>query len=381
MRTIFHLDLDAFFISVERILDPRLEGRPVIVGGDPHGRGVVAACSYEARRYGLHSAMPIRQAFKLCPSGVYLHGHYDEYVHYSRAVRRILSSYAPAIEQASIDEFYMDFTGTQKIYGPGTSLASMLQKKIMSELSLPCSIGIAGNKTVAKVASDCMKPRGITYVMPGMEKEFLAPMPVEVLPGVGRVTLRQLNSKGFYKVGDVAKASAEYFSLSMGLCGTDIWEKAQGRGHEYLNPPTEQKSISKEHTFETDVVDIKVIEEYLFRLTAKVAQMMRDKQWQTSGITIKLRYSDFTTLNRSKSVEPTDDDKTIYEVARDLLHKAFTRRVGIRLIGIHLSRFSPYCEQQLLFEEAEESRRRNMLRAVNSLRGKYGFSSVSLGSV
>ena len=203
MRTIFHLDLDAFFVSVERILDPSLNGKPVIVGGDPHGRGVVAACSYEARVYGLHSAMPIRQAFKLCPGGIYLHGHHDEYVRFSRAVKNILTNYAPLIQQASVDEFYMDFTGCRKIYGSMFTFASRLQEEIRRKLSLPCSIGIGSNKTVAKIGSDCMKPMGITYIVPGMEKEFLYHMPVETIPGVGNVMLRELNNKGFYVIGDI----------------------------------------------------------------------------------------------------------------------------------------------------------------------------------
>ncbi len=162
MRIIFHLDLDAFFVSVERVLDPSLEGKPVIVGGDPHGRGVVAACSYEARHFGLHSAMPIRTAYKLCPHGVYLHGHFKEYTRYSKAVKNLLSAYAPVIEQASVDEFYMDFTGCRKMYGSMFAFASHLQNEIWEKLSLPCSIGIGGNKTVAKIGSDCMKPKGIT---------------------------------------------------------------------------------------------------------------------------------------------------------------------------------------------------------------------------
>src|SRR5690606_9509542 len=177
MRTIFHLDLDAFFVSVERILDPKLNGKPVIVGGDPkYGRGVVAACSYEARKFGLHSAMPIRTAYKLCPHGIYMHGHGDEYIRFSKAVKNILDQYAPLIEQASIDEFYLDMTGTQRMYGSMFAFAAHIQKEIWEKPGLPCSIGIGSNKTVAKIGSDCMKPTGITYILNGMEKEFLAPM-------------------------------------------------------------------------------------------------------------------------------------------------------------------------------------------------------------
>lgn len=375
MRTIFHLDLDAFFVSVERILDPSLNGRPVIVGGDPHGRGVVAACSYEARTYGLHSAMPIRTAYKLCPGGIYLHGHYDEYIHFSHAVKNILTVYAPMIQQASIDEFYMDFTGCGKIYGSMFSFASKLQDEIMKKLSLPCSIGVGSNKTVAKIGSDCMKPMGITYVIPGMEKEFLSHMPVETIPGVGKVMQRDLNNKGIYLIGDVAKLSADYWGTAYGKYGIDLWRKANGEGTEYLTVEHEQKSISKETTFGSDVTNNQTIYEVLFELTGRVCQNLRDENLVASTVHIKLRYSDFQTLTRSRTLKPTDDDKIIFETAKDLMVKAHTRRVGVRLIGVGLSRFSNFYEQEVLFED-DEIRRKKLFRAINSLRKKYTYSII-----
>lgn len=379
MRTIFHLDLDAFFVSVERILDPSLTGKPVIVGGDPHGRGVVAACSYEAREYGLHSAMPIRHAYRLCPNGVYLHGHHKEYSRYSKAVKHILEEYAPMLEQASIDEFYMDFTGCGRIYGSLYMFASKLQKEILDKLGLPCSIGIAGNKTVAKIGSDCMKPQGITYVLPGMEKEFLAPMPVETIPGVGKVTLKSLHSKGFYKIGDMTKVSEDYFASAFGKWGSALWHKAHGEGAEYLNPPQARKSISKERTYHEDVMDKNKIEATLFKLTGQVCQMLRDRNWQTSTISIKLRYSDFQTITRAKTIQPTDDDRKIYDIAVDLFRKAYTRRVSVRLIGIHLTKFSEFGEQEFLFPD-KDIQREKMLKAVNKIRAIYGYSSIQLGA-
>jgi len=379
MRTIFHLDLDAFFISVERILDPTLEGKPVVVGGDPHGRGVVAACSYEARKYGLHSAMPIGEAFRLCPNGIYLHGHHQEYTNYSKAVERLLESYAPLIEQASIDEFYMDFTGCGKTYGPPLVLARRLQEEVLRELSLPCSIGIGSNKTIAKIASDFMKPRGITFVVPGMEKEFLRRMPVEALPGVGKVTLKELNAKGFYKVGDIAKLSGDYLAAAFGKHGLDLWNKANGMGNDCLSVSYERKSISKENTFAEDVSDKKKVEKELFHLTGHVCQSLRNKNWLTATISIKLRYSDFVTVIRSRTIIPTDDDQVIFQTALDLFNKACQRRVAVRLIGIHLGNFSETVEQESLFVEGEPSRRKRMLSAVNVLRDKYGYTSLSVG--
>ncbi|MFA7290296.1 MAG: DNA polymerase IV, partial [Melioribacteraceae bacterium] len=248
MKTIFHLDLDAFFVSVERVLDPSLEGKPVIVGGDPNSRGVVAACSYEARKYGLHSAMPIKTAYKLCPQGIYLHGSHKEYVRFSKNVKAILENYSPMIEQASIDEFFMDFTGCEYIYGSLFMFASRLQKEIWDKLSLPCSIGIGSNKNVAKIGSDCMKPKGITYIIHGYEKEFLAPMPISVIPGVGKVTQKTLNSKGFYVISDIQNSPADYFALLFGKHGISLWNRANGEGSDLLTLSHQRKSISKETT-------------------------------------------------------------------------------------------------------------------------------------
>ena len=380
MRTIFHLDLDAFFVSVERILDPSLKGKPVIVGGDPkYGRGVVAACSYEARVYGLHSAMPIRTAYKLCPHGIYIHGSHGEYSRFSKAVKKILEQYAPIVQQASIDEFYMDFTGCKNVYGSLFAFASYLQKEILERLSLPCSMGIGSNKTIAKIGSDCMKPNGITYILPGMEKEFLAPMPVEAIPGVGKVTLQDFHSKGIYRIGDITKLSLDYFAAAYGKYGIDLYRKACGEGGEYLVIEHEQKSISHERTF-ADVTSKEFLKEKLFYLAGKVCQELRDMDWLASDVHIKLRYSDFNTLTRSRMIKPTDDDKTIFDVAWNMLMKAHTRRVAVRLVGIGVSKFSKFSEQQELFEW-EEMKRRRMLRAVTKIRDKYGYEILMFGSV
>ncbi len=379
MRTIFHLDLDAFFVSVERILDPKLNGKPVIVGGDPkYGRGVVAACSYEARKFGLHSAMPIRTAYKLCPHGIYMHGHGEEYTRFSKAVKNILEQYVPLIEQASIDEFYLDMTGTQRMYGSMFAFASRIQKEISAKLQLPCSIGIGSNKTVAKIGSDCMKPTGITYILPGMEKEFLAPMPVETIPGVGKVMKQSLNARGIYRIGDITKLPSDYLSAAFGKYGIDLWRKAHGEGTEYLTIQRTRKSISRENTFGNDITNEEEIKNNLFYLTGKVCQSLRNKGWEASTIDIKLRYIDFQTITRAKTIKPTDDDKIIFETAWSLMKRARTRRVGVRLIGVGVTNFSPFNEQEYLFEDYEVKRKK-MLRAVTRVRDKYGYESVLLG--
>ena len=381
MRTIFHLDLDSFFVSVERILNPSLIGKPVIVGADPqYGRGVVAACSYESRKFGVHSGMPIKQAYQLCPKGIYINGSHSEYGKYSKSVKRILENYAPLIEQASVDEFYMDFTGTKNIYGSMYMLAVKIQKEIEAKLLLPSSIGIGSNKTIAKICSDYAKPKGVTYIIPGMEKEFLSPLPIETIPGVGKKTLPDLHLKGIYKIGDITKLSEDYLIAAFGKYGSSLWRKANGEGSEYLNPPTERKSVSKERTYGKDENNRAEAEHTLFKLTGQVCQLIRNKNWQTSTISIKLRYSDFVTLTRAKTIKPTDDDKIIFETAVKLLRKADTRRVSIRLIGIHLTNFNEFTEQEEIFEN-DEVKRKKMFRAVTKIRDKFGYSSIQLGGI
>jgi len=381
MSTIFHLDLDTFFVSVERILDPSLKGKPVIVGANPSaGRGVVAACSYEAREYGLHSGMPINQAYKLCPNGIYLRGTVGEYSRYSEAVKNILNRYAPQIEQASIDEFYMDFTGTENIYGAMYLFAKKIQKLIKHELDLPASIGIGSNKTIAKICSDYAKPMGVTYILPGMEKDFLAPLPVEIIPGVGKVMLKSLHSKGFLKINDIANISQDYLTLAYGKTGTDLWNKANGEGKKYLSVQQKRKSISKERTFGKDEMNKEKVETTLFNLAGKVCQMLRDKDWQTSTISIKLRYSDFVTITRAKTIKATDDDKIVFDTAVKLFRANYKRRVSVRLIGIHLTKFNEFCEQEYLFDD-EEIKRKKMFRSVTKMRDKYGYSILQFGKM
>ncbi|MCX8056727.1 MAG: DNA polymerase IV [Ignavibacteria bacterium] len=375
----FHLDLDAFFISVERILEPSLVGKPVIVGGDPKGRGVVAACSYEAREFGLHSAMPIRKAYQLCPQGIYIRGHYEEYVRFSKAVKKILEKYFPQVEQASIDEFYLDYTGCERIHGHPYFFAARVQTEIRHELGLPCSIGIASNKFVAKVASDYAKPEGITFVIPGQEAEFLSPLPVEAMPGVGDVMKEELNSRGFYTIGQIAQAPKAYFAFLFGKYGEVLHDHACGKGSEIIDIKYEQKSISRETTYHTDTTDIELIEKTIFELVEDAGNALRSENFMARTIGIKLRYSDFVTITRAKTIrEPTDNDKVIYTITKELFHKAYTRRVSIRLVGVHLSGFVPAIEQMDIFPSREEKERR-VLKTIDKLKSKFGEDIISYG--
>ena len=243
---------------------------------------------------------------------------------------------------------------------------------------LPSSIGIGTNKTIAKICSDYAKPRGVTYIIPGMEKDFLAPLPVETIPGVGKVTLKDLHLKGIYMIGELANLSEDYLIAAFGKYGSALWKKANGGGSEYLNPPAERKSISKERTYGKDENNRAEIEKTLFKLTGQVCQLMRDKNWQAATVSIKLRYSDFVTLTRAKTIKPTDDDRTVFETAIKLLRKADSRRVSIRLIGIHLTKFNPFCEQEEIFED-ENIKRKKMFRAITKIRDKFGYSSIQFG--
>ena len=380
MRTIFLLDLDTFYISVERIMNPSLKGKPVIVGGDPKsGKGVVAACSYEAREYGLHSAMPIRYAYRLCPEGIYLHGSFTEYERYSNMVKRYLTGLAPVIEQASIDEFYMDFTGTQKIYGSPLTLGNYIIKEIKRKFSLPCSIGIAGNKSTAKIACDVGKPEGLIYLTPSTSKDFLGVLPVERIPGVGKKTLAKLHSFAIHKIEDITSLPLDYFTAAFGKFGVDIWHKANGEGSEYLTAEREQKGMSKEETFSKDVVSNKQIEERIFHQVCKLCHKLREDDLAASTISLKLRYSDFKTLTRSITLrEPTNQDHKAYEEAVALFRKAHTRRIGVRLIGVRFSNFKAFFDQTVLFDNKGESLKR-MYKAMDKIRGKYDYYAIKLG--
>lgn len=380
MRIIFLLDLDTFFISVERVMDPNLNGKPVIVGGDPKsGRGVVAACSYEARKYGLHSAMPIRLAYRLCPQGIYLHGNFSEYERYSNIVKKFLTGLAPVIQQASIDEFYMDFTGTQHIYGPPLMLASYIMKELKNKFGLPCSIGIAGNKSTAKIACDAGKPEGLIYLSQSTAKEFLAKLPVEIIPGVGKKTLSKLHSFAIYKIADITNLPLDYFTAAFGKFGVDIWHKASGEGQEYLTPEREQKGMSKEVTFGKDVLSNKKIEQMIFHQVCKLCYKLREESLMVSTISLKLRYTDFKTLTRSITLgKPTNQDHRAYGEAVTLFRKAHTRRIGVRLIGVRFSNFKVSFDQTTLFDNRADSMKR-MYKAVDKIRKKYDYQVIKLG--
>jgi DNA polymerase IV len=378
-RWIFHVDMDAFFVSVEEIFDPGLKGKPVIVGGDPDGRSVVAAASYEARKYGIHSAMPLSQAKRLCPKAIFIHGRHGAYGEFSRRVFNVLAKYTPDIERTSVDEGYLDMTGFERMYGHPLSVADKMKREIKERTGLNASFGISSNKLISKIASDCAKPNGILLVMPGYEREFLAPLDIKRLPGVGKVMQEKLHLLGIKTVGDIAQINKDVLESTFGKWGLDLYYSANGISNSPVEESGTVKSISRETTFETDTLEMAFIDATLFHLIEDVAHSLRAEQLQARCITLKLRYSDFKTVTRSVTLkEPTDLDKVIYENIKSLWKKAYTRRGRVRLVGAGVSNFTSAVSQPDLFEGEKMRKLKNYYRSIDKIRAKYGDDAVRI---
>ncbi|NLV71156.1 MAG: DNA polymerase IV [Actinobacteria bacterium] len=377
-RVIAHLDLDAFFAAVEESRDPSLRGKPVIVGGGE--RGVVATANYEARRYGVHSAMPIRTARTLCPHGVFLPGHHDLYRDYSRRLMSLLATYSPLVEQVSLDEAYVDLTGTERLFGPPEMTARLIQKRVKEELGLSISVGLASNKLVAKVASDYEKPAGFTVVPCGREAEFLAPLAVQRLPGVGPALLRQLRSWGVATIGDLARVPLRTLELSLGEWGEALACRARGEDANPVTPGQIVKSISREHTFETDVFDPRLLESTLIALTEDVCRRLRQSALEARTVTIKIRYANFATHTCSHTLShPTDVDEAFFREVRALFHRHWRKSSCLRLVGVGLSNLAPRAGQDDLFDQ-ELPLLRELDLKVDAIREKYGKNAVRRGA-
>jgi DNA polymerase-4 len=380
MRWVAHIDMDAFFVSVERLLDPSLAGRPVVVGGDPRGRGVVASASYEARRRGVHSAMPSRRARELCPEAVFLPGHHHLYGDYHRRVRAVLERYAPVVEAASIDEFYLDFSGCRLLYGAIFPLLRWIRDRIAGDLGLPSSAGLAANKLLAKIASGLAKPAGVLWVPPRAEADFLAPLPARTLPGVGPATERELSGLGIRRVGHLASFPERVLEGALGKWGAALARRARGISESPVSEEGERKSVGHEVTFTEDSADPEVLEAVLCRLVERAAYRLRAAGLRAGGLTLKVRYSDFRTVTRSRKVPSTDRDGDLFRAARELLAGAVSRRVRVRLLGVSLDRLGGTAEQLGLFSPERERKRGRLFPAVDRLREKFGFEAVTLGT-
>jgi len=386
VKTVFHVDMDAFFVSVEELFDPTLKGKPVVVGGRPNERGVVSAASYAARKFGVHSAMPLRTAAKLCPQAIFVEGHPTRYREYSGRVYEVLNRFSPLVEMASIDEAYLDMTGTERLHGPPLRAAHALHEAMKSETRLNCSIGIAAARLVAKVASDQAKPNGVLWVLPGREAAFLAPLDVRKIPGVGKVTEKNLHALSIRKVGDLARLDEAFLASRFGKWGLALAGKSRGldAGGWYdteIGADTDAKSLSHEHTFNEDTSDRTVLEATLARLSEMVGRRLRESGLKARTIQLKLRYSDFSTITRAHSMErPTQIDTEIFNQARALFLRNWKSGSRVRLLGVHTSSFEDTQEQMDLLDGGKHERWQQALEAADRLRDKYGDSAVSLAA-
>ena len=384
-KTIFHVDMDAFFVSVEELSDPSLKGKPVVVGGQRDERGVVSAASYEARKFGVHSAMPLRTAAKLCPHAIFVDGHPERYRECSAKVFAVLNTFSPLVEMASIDEAYLDMTGTRRLHGPPLQAAHGLHKKVKAETQLNCSIGIGASRLIAKVSSAKAKPNGILWVIPGQEAKFLAPLDVRDIPGVGKVMEQNLHAMGIRQVGDLALLEEDVLEERFGKWGLALAGKARGEDaggwfDAQVGEHEDPKSISHEHTFNDDTANQAQLEATLMRLSEMVARRLREHAFHARTIQLKLRYKDFTTITRAHSLPaPTQLDTEIFTQIRTLFRKNWKRGAEIRLLGVHVSSFEEAPASQMdLLDDGRHQRWQQAMAAADKLRDRFGESSVGL---
>ena len=386
MPTIFHLDMDAFFVSVEELFDPSLQGKPVVVGGRPHERGVVSAASYAARKFGVHSAMPLRTAYQRCPQAIFVDGHPDRYRDYSRRVHAVLDRFTPLVEMASIDEAYLDMTGTDRLYGPPLKAAHKLHAAIGEETGLRCSIGIATSRLVAKVSSDQAKPNGVLWIYPGLEARFLAPLEIRRIPGVGKVTEKRLQALGIRRVGDLAQLEEKTLEQRFGKWGLALAGKARGEDaggwfDAAVGERGDPKSISHEHTFSVDTADAGLLASTLVKLSEMVARRLREHGLHARTVQVKLRSSAFETVLRARSLaEPTQLDVEISRQARALFQENWTPGSAVRLLGVQISGLTREAGQRNLLEDSQQTRWRDAMAAADKLRDRFGDGSVGLAS-
>lgn len=385
-RTVFHVDMDAFFVSVEELFDPSLKGKAVVVGGQREERGVVAAASYEARKFGVHSAMPLRTAAKLCPQAIFVNGHPDRYRSCSEKVHAVLESFTPQVEMASIDEAYLDMTGTERLHGPPLLAAHKLHQKMKTDTRLNCSIGIGTSRLIAKVCSGKAKPHGMLYVVPGQESRFLAPLDVRDIPGVGKVTEQKLHAHGVSTVGDLTRLEDDFLELNLGKWGLALAGKARGEDagawfDGVIGEMDAAKSISHEHTYDRDTSNVEEIESTLMRLSEMVGRRLRESQFHARTLQLKLRYKDFTTITRARTLEaPTHLDNEIYRQIRTLFHGNWRKGAEVRLLGVQASSFENAPSQGNLLEDQGREKWQHALLAADRLRDRFGEKSITLGT-
>ena len=371
MRAIIHMDLDTFFVSCERLIDSKLNGKPILIGGTSD-RGVVAACSYEARRFGIHSAMPMRMARQLCPEAIVLRGNSGVYSKYSQQVTDIIKESVPLYEKSSVDEFYIDLSGMDKFFGC-YQLGSELRQKIIRESGLPISFGLSVNKTVSKIATGEAKPNNELNILSGTEKKFLAPLSVKKIPMVGDATYRSLCNLGVKRIKTIQEMPMEVMQKVFGKSGIMMWKKANGIDNSPVIPYRERKSISTERTFDKDTIDVRKLESLITAMAENLIYQLRRGNKLTACITVKIRYSDFQTYTMQKRIPYSASDHFIIPVTLDLYRKLYTRRMLIRLIGVRFSHLVEGGHQINLFEDVNLIK---LYQAMDNIREKYGDRAI-----
>jgi len=379
-RGIFHIDLDAFFVSVEQALDPKLMGKPVIVGGDPERRGVVASASYEARPFGIHAGMPLSKARRSCPQAIFIQANFSRYREAADKFMEILADFSPCIEPLGLDEAHLDVTGYEEPYGSLRQMALAIKDRIRRELRLTASVGIATCKVVAKIASDLCKPDGLLEVARGKERHFLNPLPVARLPGVGKKTERVLKGMGITTIGELATLPLNIVEKHFGKFGVVIHRYANGIDDRRVEAPGESKSISKQTTFAQDTLDAGYLEATLRHLCQQVSAELRYRDKQARCVTLRLRYADFKTITRQVTLkEASNVSQVIFAAARQLLSEALVQRgKPIRLIGIRVSNLSGK-ERQLHMFDSETEKLEHLDKAIDQIRRKYGQTAIKAG--
>lgn len=371
-RSIMHIDLDSFFVSVERLINPALTGKPVLVGGSGD-RGVVASCSYEAREFGIHSAMPMRMARQLCPDAVIVRGDFGEYGKYSDIITEIIGEEVPVYEKPSIDEFYIDLTGMDKFFGC-YKMATELRQRIIKETGLPISFALSTNKTVAKVGTGEAKPNGQKEIPFGTEKGFLSPLSVNKIPMVGEKTYQLLRGMGVHWISTIQQMPMELMQQVLGENGSTIWKKANAIDFSPVEPYSERKSISTEQTFEKDTIDIQKLKSILVSMTEKLAFQLRSEQKLTACVTVKIRYSDFNTYTMQARIPYTSLDHSLIEKVKELFDKLYQKRMLIRLIGVRFSHLLTGNYQYDLFQDKAEQLQ--LYQAMDKMRKRFGKDAV-----
>lgn len=371
-RIIAHFDLDAFFVSVECLNNPSLKGKPLLVGG--RERGVVAACSYEARKYGIHSAMPMKTALRLCPHAIVTNNSRGDYSKYSRIVTNIIADKAPLFEKASIDEFYLDLTGMDKYFQPYQWTID-LRQEIIDKTQLPISFALASNKMIAKIATDAAKPNGYLHIPFGKEKEFLAPLTVNKIPGVGTHTYDALKAIGIYTIKDLSEHSPDMLEKRFGKYGLELWNKSQGIHHGEVTPYYESKSISTENTFEENLTDVNRLMTELVHMTERVAYELRQDNKTAGCIAVKIRYPDFETTSKQTTIPYTFYDDELIPKAKELFHKLWRKGQPIRLMGVRLSELTDEAVQTNLFTDAEK--KNGLYKAIDEVKNRFGKYAIT----